>query len=89
MKFWKFLKSNGRNEDYQKVLADMEKNEKNKRNNYIELNQTMYGYEEKINDEKHTKIITQNGKSWQKALKIYITVKLRNIEKCYSMIPFI
>lgn len=41
----------------------MEKNEKNKRNNYIELNQTMYGYEEKINDEKHTKIITQNGKS--------------------------
>lgn len=50
--------------DYQKVLADMEKNKQNKRNdNYIELNQTMYGYEEKMNDENYTKIITQNGKN--------------------------
>lgn len=36
---------------------------------WIKSNQTLDGYEEKIADEKYTKIITQNGKYWWKALK--------------------
>lgn len=36
---------------------------------WIKSNQILDGYEEKIADEKYTKIITRNGKYWWKALK--------------------
>ena len=44
--------------------------------------------EEKMSDEKYTKIITQNGKYWKKALKKYES-KIKRHGKRYCMIPFI